>query len=178
MTIQKLYCIPGHGKTTIFSQYLIPKTKFQKTSLICNYIFSKYYLKVRSMDNLDILRGISLKTREIILIHSLPENLLSRELSKLRKINSKSLILKSSIYFLLLPISSLGPDPINILLELGISFLLFRNIQKIRGSLVLERAFRESQVSTDNSLDVKELEDFEDFEKRHRIMFVKEKLSL
>lgn len=180
----KVFCIPVRKEVVLLPQFLKPENKFERVVLISSYVLSKYYylfrklVPIQSSENMEFLRNIPIKTQKITLVHSLPEMQLKQLLSRLGKINARWRIFKSGLYFFLMPIVSIVvPDPLNAILELGISISIFKNIQQIRGSLVLERVFRENNFYTCNDLDLTALKDLDKFERENRIWFLKEKLE-
>ena len=129
-------------------------------------------------DQFEFLRRIPIKTQQITLVHALPHVELQKLLNKLSQITHRKYIVRILMYSVILPLTLLaGYNPITLILQTGLSLSVLKNIQQMKGSLVLERVLRNNALMTANTLDVGDLKDLDKFEKENRIFLLKEGLE-
>ncbi len=129
-------------------------------------------------DQFEFLRRIPIKTQQITLVHALSHVELQSQLNKLSKITHRKYILRIFMYSAILPLTSLsGLNPLTLMLQTVLSLSLLKNIQQMKGSLVLERVLKNNALMTTNTLNVGELKDLDKFEKENRIFLLKECLE-
>ena len=174
-----LFYLPlKNQKPFLFPQFLKPESKFEKFVLISNFIFSKYQKIIQNIarisgisiqrNDLEFLQKIPIKTQKLTLVHYLNDQELEILLQKLRKIKSDQYIRKTSLYFLLLPLSAFAPEPLGLILGLGFTYNSFKCIRETRGSLVMERIFSENNFKT-KKFNLKEIEDLEKFKDENNL---------
>lgn len=174
-----IFCLPLKNGITLIPQYLKPENPVERFFLISTFVLHKYSLIVRKLvgikqSELDFLRRIPLKTQEITLVHSLPDDELLVLMNKLRKISSKSHIIRTGAYFYLLPAAALFCGSFSLPIVTGLSILCLRDIQLLKGSLVLQKLLKNSALTTSKTLDLDELKDLDKFEKDNRIFLLRE----
>jgi hypothetical protein len=180
----RIFCLPVKNGIGLFPQYLRPENSFERFLLISSFVFTKYSLLCKTLvpfksNQLDFVGRIPIKTRQITLVHSLPDDQLKLLLNKFGKITPKAYIARTVVYSSLLPVVFLlvGSNAIGFIVQVGLLFSVFKSIQKLKGSLVLERVLKNKALLTTNTLDVGKLKDLDKFEKENNIFLLKESLK-